>query len=560
VWNLRFRFVLPFGAMAMLAVAAHAANQAPSALPIDARIGWMDRCLAIKNDGLQPGTPVTLLLFADDEHLIAQRLLTRRVAGKIGARTTSAEKCPALIEDRRGGNQIGNVSFYTLSVGDVPVAAPVFGIGLVGVDPTANELDLDGNGLADSFTVCRADQGFSFAAWKDKPRLGEPLWSAGYYIGLGGAEKDCIPDPELADRSSDSDPAFTSAFAARIGWVDKCLAIENDALKPGTPVTLVMFDSDADRKAARRLLKRHASGRIVGKTSSASRCPALKGRRKEANALADVSFYTVVLDDGPADAGLFGIGIIGPESEDTDFIDLDGNGVADSFTACPSLESIHFAVWKGAPDDDRAIWDAFDYLGHEADRAECPFTDGIAQPAGPPSLWAPEFRLGWVYGVCLGIVNAVLQPGTAVTIATSAPEDEHAAGRTKLRNTVAGKIVGKVEADSDCPELATNVKELHTPHDHNVFYKVRLEDGQSLGSSALGIGVVRIGLGENPIDIDQNGAPDRFSVCGTGQGIGFFAWVGEPPGKPGWRDILWFSRPLTLRKPLKGLKRCPELQ
>ena len=53
---------------------------------------------------------------------------------------------------------------------------------------------------------------------------------------------------------------------------------------------------------------------------------------------------------------------------------------------------------------------------------------------------------------------------------------------------MAGKIVGKVEADSDCPELAANVKDWDTPDDHNVFYKVRLEDDRASGPGRSGSG------------------------------------------------------------------------
>ena len=38
----------------------------PSTLPIPTRIGWVDRCLAIKNDSLEPGTPVTAYAYDSD--------------------------------------------------------------------------------------------------------------------------------------------------------------------------------------------------------------------------------------------------------------------------------------------------------------------------------------------------------------------------------------------------------------------------------------------------------------------------------------------------------------
>jgi len=536
-------------------VATEAANAAtgPDSSAIASRIGWVDRCLAIENAAIEPGTPVTLLMFADDAHLIAQRLLTRRVVAKIAGKTTSGEKCPALIEDPRGGNQVENVSFYTLSVGDAPADPGVFGIGLVGLDPALNRIDLDGNGAADSFTVCRADHGFSFAAWSDQPRAGEPFWKAAFYTGTGQKEKDCIPDPEIGDNVDDEE----SPLAARIGWVDTCLAIEDEALKPGTSVTVVTFDSDADRNAPQKILKRRLSGKIVSKTTSANKCPALKGERQETNQFSDVYFYTLALDGVHAGAPIVGVGIVGLDAKDIDHIDLDGDGVADSFTACPTFKYINFAAWTGAPHENASLWDANDYLGREAEGAECPFTNSIAEPAGPPTFWAPEFRLGWVYGGCLGIMNTVLQPGTPLAITAFSDDDARASGGTGAPGSVSAKIVGKLASDKDCPELAKNVKTWDAP-EHLGFYKLALNGGRDFGPGALGIGVIQ--AGDGPIDLDQSGAPDGFTICSAGEGIGYIAWTGEPPDKPTGNDLLWVSSPFALRHQVKGLKQCPELQ
>jgi hypothetical protein len=224
----------------------------PSTPPLDARIGWVDSCLAIQNDGLQPGTPVTVMLFDTDERLVAQRVLTRRVGAKILAKTTSAAKCPALIEDRRVSNQIAGVSFYTVSLDGAPAARPsygIFGIGVVGVRPT-DQIDLDGNGAAESFTVCKSFEALNFAVWKGRPREGVPLWAGQYYTGQQDEEKDCVPVLE-----QDATEPAQLPFAAQIGWIDECLAIKNGTLAPGTPVTVFMLDGN-ENATGERILKR----------------------------------------------------------------------------------------------------------------------------------------------------------------------------------------------------------------------------------------------------------------------------------------------------------------
>ena len=518
----------------------------PSTPPLDARIGWVDSCLAIQNDGLQPGTPVTVMLFDTDERLVAQRVLTRRVGAKILAKTTSAAKCPALVEDRRDFSEEAGFTFYTLSRdGDVS-ATGAFGIGIIGVEDQGT-IDLDGGGAADSFTVCRANHGLSFAAWRAEPRVGNPIWEAAYYTGDGLTEKGCVPDPDLPDALEDED---VSPFNSRIGWVDKCLAIANRTLEPGTPLTILTFDSDADRDAPQKILKRRITGKIVAKTTSSDTCPALSQKRRELNAFDYNEFYTVVLDDGSPDTVLLGVGILGIEPNKP--IDLDGDGVADSFTACPYIEDIHFSAWKGAPHDAASLWDAYDYLGYDTGKLDCPFASSVSQPADPPELWPPEFKLGWLYGGCLGVYNIALESGASVTIATF--NDNRAPGRNVLNKMLVGRILGKTDSGADCPDLAKDAPDWNKRGDI-AYYRVALENAEGLTAGALGIGVVW--PDDGPIDLDQNGMPDRFWVCSTDEGIAYIAWRGKPPAKPKEDAPQWIGS-LYLSHALKGLKTCPK--
>jgi hypothetical protein len=83
----------------------------PELGPFDLQVGYVDKCLAIRNGTLKPGTPVTIMTFAADETLVAQRILSRRVTGKILRKATTDENCPQMREDRKDVNP-EDVAFY----------------------------------------------------------------------------------------------------------------------------------------------------------------------------------------------------------------------------------------------------------------------------------------------------------------------------------------------------------------------------------------------------------------------------------------------------------------
>ena len=66
-----------------------------------------------------------------------------------------------------------------------------------------------------------------------------------------------------------ADEPSVSPLDARIGWLDgACLVIKNPTLKPGTPVTFMIFDPDRTEFVAYGTFTYRAAGRIVGKTRS----------------------------------------------------------------------------------------------------------------------------------------------------------------------------------------------------------------------------------------------------------------------------------------------------
>ena len=166
-------------------------NFVPELGPFDLQVGYVDECLAIRNGTLKPGTPVTIMTFAEDETLVAQRILSRRVTGKILAKATTDENCPPMREDRKDEN----VSFYAIALDDGPfmnAQDSIFGIGIVEMGrESADQIDLDGNGVPDSFSVCNSLEGVNYFVWRGAPRQGEPIWRGYYYLGYESEGSDC---------------------------------------------------------------------------------------------------------------------------------------------------------------------------------------------------------------------------------------------------------------------------------------------------------------------------------------------------------------------------------
>src|SRR5262245_1298815 len=109
---------------------------------LEMRLGWVTgTCLATANTSLASGSPISIVALNDKPAI---------VIGRVGARTASADTCPALLQDRRAPNE-STWSFYELKL-PVPIH---LGIGVTGkATPVSGSLDLDGDGAPETFTKC----------------------------------------------------------------------------------------------------------------------------------------------------------------------------------------------------------------------------------------------------------------------------------------------------------------------------------------------------------------------------------------------------------------------
>jgi hypothetical protein len=145
-----------------------------TAPPINARFGWIaSGCLAIADDTLAAGTPLTVVALGDRTSVIDLRVLARGTAERrCPVRAAAAAADPAL-------------RFYTLS-GPIDVGIAIIGT----VGRTGDAVDVNGDTRADQFTRCTASEGVSFAVWTNGRFVGEPFWSGYEYLGYD-VEPDC---------------------------------------------------------------------------------------------------------------------------------------------------------------------------------------------------------------------------------------------------------------------------------------------------------------------------------------------------------------------------------
>src|SRR5262249_41027406 len=146
-----------FGANAGASEETTKPGDEPSVSPFDARIGWLDgACLVIKNPSLQPGTPVTFMIFDPDRtEFVAYGTFTYRAAGRIVGKTRSPKRCHALDAGYGAFNERPDTSFYEVSLEGIHDLVLTQGVGILGPEAgDAGVIDLNRDGVADSSTLC----------------------------------------------------------------------------------------------------------------------------------------------------------------------------------------------------------------------------------------------------------------------------------------------------------------------------------------------------------------------------------------------------------------------
>jgi hypothetical protein len=103
------------------------------------------------------------------------------------------EDCPSWIEDRTLREDSAELFLYRLSSESPGVLDSIeWGIGIIGIPPGDEKpLDLDGNGVVDTFSEFVTFGGLVFEVWGGQIWFGEPFWrgSGHYYHGPEGPDE-----------------------------------------------------------------------------------------------------------------------------------------------------------------------------------------------------------------------------------------------------------------------------------------------------------------------------------------------------------------------------------
>jgi hypothetical protein len=160
-----------------------------------ARIGVFYDCLSIGNDALAAGTSVTIIRFnhQEDERFVSGDTRERRIAARIVEKADLVSDCPSWVEDRTLREDGAELFLYTLSSESAGVLESIeWGIAIIGIPPGDEKpLDLDHNGVVDTFSEFVTYGGLVFEVWGDKLWFGEPFWRGSwhYYHGPEGPDE-----------------------------------------------------------------------------------------------------------------------------------------------------------------------------------------------------------------------------------------------------------------------------------------------------------------------------------------------------------------------------------
>lgn len=144
------------------------------------RIGVFNDCLAIRNAALEPGTPVTIIRFnSEDENTVSGDTRERRIAARILAKAELVDDCPIWVEDWSLREDSAEFSLYTISPESPGMLDSVeLGIGILDIPPgDETPLDIDGNGIVDTFAEFGRFASLTFEVWGGTIWFGEPLWT-----------------------------------------------------------------------------------------------------------------------------------------------------------------------------------------------------------------------------------------------------------------------------------------------------------------------------------------------------------------------------------------------
>ena len=146
-------------------------------------------------------------------------------------------------------------------------------------------------------------------------------------------------------------------YGSRVGVFNDCLSIRNAALEPGTPVTIIRFNSEDENTVSGDTRERRIAARILAKAELVDDCPIWVEDRTMREDSAELSVYTISPESpGMLNSVELGIGILDIPPGDETPLDIDGNGIVDTFAEFRHFASLSFEVWGGAIWFSEPLW------------------------------------------------------------------------------------------------------------------------------------------------------------------------------------------------------------
>lgn len=162
-----------------------------------------------------------------------------------------------------------------------------------------------------------------------------------------------------------SEPVAIIKYA---GWFyNDCLVIQAPNLSAGTNITLVDGE-DTDNTQ---------NSKVLGPAKTADECPALSDDKKNVNTQGNKNFYLISKSKTVKEEGsfIYGIAVVISNNKTlasiSEALDLDNDGIQDSFSSCASSEGINFDIWSTTPYKSKNIWNGYYYLGYDIE-PNCP--------------------------------------------------------------------------------------------------------------------------------------------------------------------------------------------
>jgi hypothetical protein len=151
--------------------------------------------------------------------------------------------------------------------------------------------------------------------------------------------------------------ASEQGYESRIGVFNDCLSIRNAALEPGTPVTIIRFNSEDENIVSGDTRERRIAARIVAKAELVDDCPIWVEDRSLREDSAELSLYMISPESpGMLNSVELGIGILDIPPGDETPLDIDGNGIVDTFAEFGHFASLSFEVWGGTIWFGKPLW------------------------------------------------------------------------------------------------------------------------------------------------------------------------------------------------------------